>query len=89
MQSRTTQNFRKQLSKLPDDIQDRARKSFQLWLDNPRHPSLQFKKVHPTDDIYSARISRDYRVVGFKDDDTLVWFWIGPHDEYDRLLSQL
>lgn len=89
MKSRTTRNFRKRLSKLPEDIQQRARKSFELWLDNPQHPSLQFKKVHPADDIYSARVSRDYRVVGFKEGDTLVWFWIGPHDEYDHLLSQL
>jgi mRNA-degrading endonuclease RelE of RelBE toxin-antitoxin system len=89
MQSRTTEDFRKRLSKLPKDIQERARKNFELWVENPRHPSLQFKKVHPSDPIYSARVSRDYRAVGFKDDDTFVWFWIGPHDEYERLLSRM
>ena len=44
-------------------------KSFQLWLDDPQHPSLHFKKIHPTNPIYSARIGGGYRVVGSKDDD--------------------
>lgn len=50
---------------------------------NPRHPSLMLKKVN---DLYSARINDDYRAVAFEEDGTLIWFWIGTHAEYDKLL---
>ncbi|REJ41607.1 MAG: hypothetical protein DWQ54_11695 [Microcystis flos-aquae TF09] len=52
-------------------------------------PSLRFKKVHPQLPIYSARINRDYRAVGQLEDDTVIWFWVGSHTEYDMRLEQL
>jgi hypothetical protein len=39
---------------------------------------VQFKSVHTTEPVYSARITREYRVVGIKEDDAIVWFWAGP-----------
>jgi hypothetical protein len=35
----------------------------------------------------SVRIDRNYRAVGYIEDDTVHWYWIGKHDEYDRLLG--
>lgn len=46
-------------------------------------------KVHQTRPGYSARVSDDYRVVGIMDGDAIVWFWIGKHVEYERLLKSL
>ena len=41
--------------------------------------------------MWSARIDLDYRALCMKTreaDETLyVWFWIGPHDEYERLIG--
>jgi hypothetical protein len=56
---------------------------------NPFHPSLGFKQVHPTKLIYSVRITRYYRALGVKEGDTIVWFWIGSHEQYERLLKEL
>lgn len=53
------------------------------------HPSLRFKKVHAQQPIYSVRIDPAYRALGIKADDAIVWFWIGSHDDYERLLSEL
>jgi hypothetical protein len=40
--------------------------------------------------VYSARVGRNYRVVGLlEDDDVIVWFWIGPHEQYETLLAKL
>ncbi len=88
MKSRTTQQFRQALTQLPTQAREAARIAYQQFQQNPAHPSLRFKKVHPKLPIYSARINRDYRAVGQLAGDTLVWFWIGSHAEYDRLLSQ-
>ena len=90
MISRTTRAFRERFRQLPHEVQRQARAAYQLWKRNPRHPSLRFRRVHPTAPIYSARIGRTWRALGLqRDDDQLVWFWIGSHADYDRLLSQL
>lgn len=78
MKSRTTEKFRRMFANIPNDIQDQARKAYRLFRENPHHPSLHFKKVHPTQPIYSARVNRNYRVVGVLAEQEVIWFWIGP-----------
>ncbi len=89
MISKTTKRFREALAQLPKDVQRQAREAYKLFRQNPHHPSLRFKKVHATEPIYSVRINIDYRAVGVMDGEEIIWFWIGPHAEYDKLLKQL
>ena len=89
MNSKTTKNFRSMLATLPSDIRQNARETYRRFDQNPAHPSLHLKKVHPTRPIYSVRISIDYRAIGELDGNDMVWFWIGPHGEYDKLLRRL
>ena len=89
MKSKVTLKFWKLYNKLPIDMQRRARKAYQAWKTNPRTPSLQFKRVSKVMPVYSARINDNYRVLGVLQDDTVNWFWLGDHDEYERLLKQL
>ena len=39
--------------------------------------------------VYSARVDLDWRALGVMKDDTVIWFWVGPHDDYARLLKTL
>ena len=87
MISHTNNNFWKLYKKLPQNIRDTARKQYRLFVSDPYHASLHFKRVHSTRPIYSARITRNYRVVGVLEENIIVWFWIGSHDDYDRLLK--
>ncbi len=89
MNSKTTKRFRQAFAELPKSIQRQARQSYKQFSQNPNHPSLRFKKVHATDPIYAARIDIDYRTLGIVDREEIVWFWIGTHAEYDKLLDQL
>ncbi len=89
MTSHTTESFRNKLRQLPQHIQRQARHAYKLFQQNPYHPSLHFKQVHPTRPIYSARISLDYRAVGTREGDVVIWFWIGPHADYEKLISRL
>ena len=89
MKSGTSARFREMLADLPKQIQDQTRKAYRQLNEDPSYPSLRFKKVHPQLPIYSARINRDYRAVGQLEDDTVIWFWVGSHAEYDMLLEQL
>jgi hypothetical protein len=87
--SRTTERFREALGYLPANVRRRARDAYRVFRENPAHPSLRFKRVHPTLPIYSARIGLGYRALATVDDNVAVWFWIGTHAEYDKLLRQM
>ena len=84
MRSKAVSGFWERYNKLPIQIKKSADKQFLLWLSNPHHPSLRFKKVGS---YWSARVTGSYRAVGVMDGDTIVWFFIGTHAEYDRLLA--
>ena len=76
-------DFRKLFDTLPAEVQAQARKQFELVKINPRHPSLRFKKVG---DIWSVRVSSDYRALAEPVDGGFYWYWIGSHAEYNRLI---
>lgn len=88
MISHTTEKFRKAFAELPADVQKQARQAYRLFIENPQHPSLRFKPIHPNRPIYSARVGIDYRAVGIKDENEIIWYWIGSHAEYDKLIRQ-
>lgn len=89
MISRTTEAFRQAFARLPENIRREAREAYRLFRDNPSHPGLRFKRIHPTRHIYSVRISLDYRALGVREGNEIIWFWIGSHAEYERLISRL
>jgi hypothetical protein len=66
------------------NIQVQADKQYALFAANPHHPSLRFKEIGP---YWSVRVSRGYRALARCRGNDLYWFWIGPHDEYERLLK--
>ena len=75
---------------LPFYVQVKAYKAYRLWRQNPQHPSLEYKPLTGAKSIlFSARVNLNYRVLGYKKDNVIYWFWIGPHHEYDRLLKTL
>ena len=89
MRSRTTRRFRRAFARLPESIKERARETYGRFVENPDHPGLRFKRIHATQPIYSVRVSKDYRALGLLEDDTIIWFWIGSHADYDELISRL
>ncbi len=64
MKSRATPRFWAAYHELPNDVQEAAQKAYRLFQENPRHPGLQFKKIHDREPIYSVRVSIAYRAVG-------------------------
>ena len=75
--------------RLPEQVRRRAREAYRRFTDDPSHPSLRFKQVHATKPVYAARVGLGHRALAVLDDDVAVWFWIGTHAEYDRLLRAL
>jgi hypothetical protein len=88
VKSKANQRFWGLFRALPAEIQEHARDAYRTFSANPRHPSLQFKRVNEEKPMYSVRVTRDYRAVGILKGDTITWFWIGNHADYDRLLTR-
>ena len=61
IESRTTRSFRTSFAALPEEIQAQARRAYRLFRADPAHPSLRFKKVEQTENVYSVRIGLGYR----------------------------
>jgi len=80
----TTPEFWRYFNGLPEDVRRLAEKDFELLKENPRHPSLRFKKAG---NYWTARVGVHYRALAKERAEGLLWFWIGHHSEYDRLLS--
>lgn len=87
MNSQLTEEFIAHFRVLPTEVQVLARKQYRLWKQNPAHPSLHFKHVHSQEALYSVRIGRGWRAVGLVEKNTITWFWIGSHADYNTLIS--
>lgn len=68
---------------LPQPVRELADKNFALLKSDPRHPSVQLKKVGR---FWSARVGLRYRALAVDVDEGLLWFWIGSHADYDALI---
>jgi len=89
VKSELTDRFLECFKRLPQRIKQQARKSYRLWRRTPSHPSVNFKLVGKKSKIYSVRVAIGWRAVGLLDGDTMIWFWIGSHAEYDQILKRL
>lgn len=84
MKHRASRKFWQLYEALPPPVRDLADKNFELLKRDPRHPSLRLKRVGR---FWSVRVGSGHRALAVQDGSVLVWFWIGYHDEYARILG--
>lgn len=70
--------------RLPASVRKLARKNFKLLKSDMKHPSLHLKKVDP---FWSVRIGQSHRALAVERQEALVWFWVGSHSDYNRLIN--
>ena len=75
-----TDNFKKKYQKLPQPIKKATQKQLELLLSNPRHPSLNIKKMQDSRNIWEARITKGYRFTFQVEKDEYILRNIGSHD---------
>ncbi len=84
MQYSTTSDFWQQYNALPADVQRLADKNYALLQEDSTHASLQLKEIKS---LWSVRVGLHYRALAYRENEEFIWFWIGSHAEYDRLIS--
>lgn len=78
-----TPDFWEAHARLPQPIRDLADRNFERLKADPFHPSLHFKQAGR---FWSARVGLHYRALAVSEGDDMIWFWIGTHADYDKLL---
>ena len=69
---------------LPAAVRQLADRNYELLKENPKHSSLHLKKVGR---YWSVRVGSHYRALAVDMEEGLLWFWIGSHAEYDKLIK--
>jgi hypothetical protein len=80
----TSSDFWETYQSLPTEIRELANKNYELLKANPRHPSLQLKRI---EELWSVRVGQHYRALGIDAPDGIQWIWIGSHAEYNRIIA--
>ena len=80
----TSPRFRTLYDALPAEVRSVADKNYALLKQDPRHPSLHFKRIG---DLWSVRAGIHHRALGIDVPGGIQWFWIGTHADYDRLIG--
>lgn len=84
MKHRASRRFWDCYTRLPEEARRLADESYRLLLSDPRHPSLHFKRIGR---FWSVRVGLHYRALAVEHEDCVLWFWVGPHALYNRLLG--
>lgn len=82
---RTSSSFWAEFDRLPLTVRRTAERQYRLLEASPSHPSLHFKKVG---DLWVARVDLNHRAAAYWNGEDYVWFWIGRHDEYERIINR-
>ena len=87
MNSRTRPSFWRAYARLSEPNRMAARRAYALFAQNPDHPSLRFKKLAGYARVWSVRVYEQYRAIGERHGDAIVWAWVGTHNEFDNLFG--
>ena len=86
MKHRAAPEFWDAFDDLPQQIQQLAEKKRDLMMKDPRMVNLKKASGY-----WSARVNRQHRALGIDHPtipNAIAWFWIGKHDEYERILNE-
>lgn len=87
MKSHAPAEFWRHYEKLPLRVQKLADKCFAFFKRDPLYPSLHLQRIH--DEVWSVRVSDHYRALAKRREDGWMWFWIGTHEEYNKLIKRI
>jgi len=85
MKHRASPRFWRHYRALPQEIQQLADRGYQMLLQDPRHPSLHFKRIGR---LWSARVGLHHRALATERNEEVVWIWIGTQADYDLLIRR-
>ena len=86
LHSFASERFWQLYRELPAEVRRLADKQYELFREDPFHPSLHLKQVG---EVWTVRIGRSHRAIGYREGDAFYWGWIGSHEAYNKLLRRM
>ena len=80
MTLRPTRRFAADYTALAPSVRQRVDRALDRLLENPRHPSLQAKKMKGFENRWEARVTLNYRLIFSIEGDAYVLLRVGTHD---------
>ncbi len=82
---KSTRKFDKQFNQLDAKTSKQAEKAIELFISNPSHPSLRYKKIQGTDNFYEISVNMSVRIIveiiTENNDQINTLYIIGTHDD--------
>jgi len=69
---------------LPKKVRRLADANYEILKADPSYPSLHFKRIGK---YRTIRVGLHYRALAVEVPEGLLWFWIGSHAQYDKILG--
>ncbi|AGA70082.1 hypothetical protein Desdi_2667 [Desulfitobacterium dichloroeliminans LMG P-21439] len=60
---RSTRKFDKQFKQLTSKTFKQAQKTIEIFMSDPTHPSLRYKKIQGTDNFYEISVNMSIRII--------------------------
>jgi hypothetical protein len=42
----------------------------------------------PKGNVWTVDIGLHYRAIGLREEESIIWFWIGSHEDYNTLMNR-
>ena len=82
---KSTRKFDKQFKQLDQKTSKQAEKAIELFIFDPSHPSLRYKKIQGTDNFYEISVNMSVRIIievtSEANDQINTLYIIGTHDD--------
>ncbi len=85
MKSSGNEEFWRLYHLLPEQVRAQSRQAYRLFISNPDHPSLRFKKLNGPRNFWSVRFGGGYRAVCERDGESVVWIWVGTRQDFGKM----
>lgn len=79
-----TPKFKKLFDRLPHDAKAKVTSNYKQWRADPS--SVDFRPLKGKPDIWRVSIGLYWRALGRDEGDSIVWYWVGSHNDYDKLV---
>jgi hypothetical protein len=87
VRSMRSARYTKLFDRLPKAVQERAQEYYKKWWKDPA--SIEFRPLNANAKIWRASLPEGYRAMGEERGDTIVWFWIGSHSDYNNMIKKV
>ena len=85
MKSTGTGDFWRLSYLLPEAARAQSRQAYRLFMSDPDHPSLRFKKLNGAGNYWSVRFGGGYRAVCQREGDRVIWLWVGTRQDFGKM----